>query len=614
MFKLLLSVFRRAATAITNPFRVVLLQLQRLFNVNILTAKLVAPFTKKVKSLITLKPQSKADYYVIGRHWVYKKLFLTVLLVICAAVFLYFNLFAPKLPAQPAQAEAVKTDVSYAYNDMKVREYTGTANITAADGQIIYTGDIKNGVCEGTGVLKDRQGRLLYEGEFKQNKYEGTGVLYYPSGNKKYEGSFAENVYQGDGTYYADDGTVLYAGAFQNGKYEGEGKAYSEKGVLLYEGEFSDGAYHGTGTSYYSDGIIRYEGEFFSGKEQGTGTLYNEEGKKLYTGPMQAGSINYRALVSANLQEIEDAFEETPRIFYSDLDSVFVFEQAGVVVTVDCRVKVNTWENQTQNKNEAYYYMPSEVPVYTSGSGSASGVSARPQSGAATQIMLLGSAQPQAQTVTALGAAAQNVPQVQQIGWYVEDSTAPGSPSGWTPPASSSSSASGDGASSSSGASGSASSDANSQQSASSDASSTAQVPDFIQKDITLYFEIDRNIWRSEAELISNNEKSKLQVSKITVFNQDQPILPEDAAEYDENVAAGIEDCVAIDYLRQTTPTAFSNVLFQMDKQNKLFVRVGAVSYADKIVCKARTQGKLTYRTYYQADDAKQLMYFSIEN
>ena len=125
MLKLLLSAFRRIVTAVTNPFRMLIVRIQRMFNINVITAKLVRPLTKKVKALITLRPQTREDYFVIGRWWIYKKLFLTLLLALCAGVFIYFTMFAPKLPAAMATAASVETDVYFNYDDMKLREFTG---------------------------------------------------------------------------------------------------------------------------------------------------------------------------------------------------------------------------------------------------------------------------------------------------------------------------------------------------------------------------------------------------------------------------------------------------------------------------------------------------------
>ncbi|MEG1971949.1 MAG: hypothetical protein RR315_02225, partial [Oscillospiraceae bacterium] len=327
MFKLIQSIFKRVITAVTSPFRMMIVRVQRMFNINVITAKLISPLTKKVRELITLRPQSKEDYYIFGKHWVYKKLFLTIILVVCAGVLIYFNMFAAPLPAV-GPAAAVTTAVSFRYNDMALREFSGVANICAADSKVIYTGDIEGGICKGVGSLYDHGGKLLYTGMFDQNKYNGKGISYYPSGKVKYEGEFVDNLYQGTGSEYSTLGVLQYVGDFKAGVYSGSGKSYADKDILLYEGNFSNGKYHGDGVLYYKDGTTKYEGTFFQGMMQGKGIIYDKTGKVLYTGDVYENGINYRSLIHSTLADIETAFAETPRIFYTDTDSAFVYEQA----------------------------------------------------------------------------------------------------------------------------------------------------------------------------------------------------------------------------------------------------------------------------------------------
>lgn len=575
MFKLLSSVLKRVVTAVTNPFRMLVVRAQRLFNVNILTAKLIPPLTKKVKSLVTLKPQSPADYFSIGRYWVYKKLFLTLVLALCAGVFLYFSMFAEKLPAQTASTQTVVTTVTFDYDDLDLAQYTGVANIRAADGTVVYTGDVAAGVCTGNGTLRDRKGRLVYEGGFENNQYSGQGVQYWPSGNRRYEGEFKNNRYSGEGVLYAEDGeTILYTGGFENGRKSGTGKAYSETGTLLYEGAFAEDRYHGEGTQYYDSGVVAYTGQFFEGQPQGQGTLYSAQGRALYTGPVYEGKIQYSALVGATLADLEAAFTETPRIYYTEDASVFLYEEAGVVVTMDCRVKVDVWENEAaESETETYYYLPS---------------AARPGTGA---VRLLGASA----TVAA-----------RPLAWIVTDDSSSSS-------SSASSSTSSDSASSSS--SSSASSDAAS-SSASSQAPEEPTTPEFIQKNLTLYFEIDSNVWQAEEEL----DKTKVFVQKVTVCGDDVPLdtLPEEA--WEEDRAPAIEDCVAIRQLRTGEATAFSNVTFQLDEQNKLFVAVSGINYANQIQRRVLEADGLVYEYCYPyqtgtvLDDGTgaDVMYYSI--
>lgn len=609
MLKLLLSVFRRIMTAVTSPFRMVLVRLQRMLNINVITAKLVGPLTKQVKKLITLKPQSREDYYVIGRYWVYKKLFLTLVLVLCAGVFLYFTMFASKLPTTAPAVAAVKTDVTYKYNDMSLRSFTGVANIRAADGKVVYTGDIAAGVCTGSGVLRDRGGKLVYEGGFLENRYSGKGVSYYPSGNKKYEGEFADNRYEGQGTLYADDKTVLYTGGFVNGLFDGEGMRYTDSGVLQYEGAFSEGVYHGEGISYYSNGTVRYKGAFFKGAAQGVGALFSPSGKLLYTGDMYAGAINYRSLVYSTLADIEAAFAETPRIFYTDTDSAFVFEQAGVIVSLDCRVRVDTWKKPADGgTNRDYYYMPGSQPdLMPTGA---------PTRAAASDLLYRPNASPPATAGDLLAQPGGQGLLLRPIDWYVAD---PQGNISYNYDNSSSSSSSSEASNTYTFTYG---SDSSSSSSSSSE-DGTIQInpeisvtvpddssqPDFITQNNTLYFEIDTNVWQEESVL----DKKKVQVQKVTVFAGDIPALPQQALEYSDDAPPSVEDCIAIDFIRKASPTAFPNIMFEMDKQNKLFVRLSNVSYANRIDRRTYLIDELTCRYSFQGSGDKTPRYYSIE-
>jgi antitoxin component YwqK of YwqJK toxin-antitoxin module len=554
VFKLLTSAFKRILTAVTSPFRMMLVKFMRLFNINILTAKLIAPLTKQVKSLITLRPQSPKDYVSIGPFWVYKKLFATLVLVACAGVFLYFTMIASKVPTVPAQQTAVETAVSYDYDDLNLSGYTGVANIRAADGKVVYTGDIKDGVCTGTGKLWDRKGRLVYEGDFVANQYSGKGVRYYPGGAKEYEGEFADNQYSGAGTLYAESGAVLYTGSFAAGLYDGDGKLYAEDGTLLYEGAFSAGQYHGTGTSYYADGTICYAGEFFDGQPQGTGTLYSAQGRALYTGAMYAGAIDYRALAGATLAEAEAAFTETPHLYYAGQSCAFAFEQAGVILTVNCQVKVDTWENEASAASDSAgtsYYLPA----------AAKNLQRAQFSQMLTTLVIPGSSSSQS---TSAAATATPSPAA----------TATPTPSATAAPS----------------------------------ASSAAQ-PDFVEKNQTLYFEIDTDVWQSEAEL----DTTKLKISRVTVLGGDVPGgLPEKES-YLDDAPLAVEDCAAIELLRQDTATLFPNVVYTMDTRNQMYAEVRDISYAAKVVRRVYEVNGLTYTCCCTIENMDTVRYFIIE-
>lgn len=137
----------------------------------------------------------------------------------------------------------------------------------------------------------------------------------------------------------------------------------------------------------------------------------------------------------------------------------------------------------------------------------------------------------------------------------------------------------------------------------------TQLYPDFVEKTQKLYFEIDRDVWQSEDEM----ETDKVRVKKVTVFSGEIPKVPQEAVEYPDDAPPGLEDCAAIDFLRQELPTAFSQIIFEADRQNRLFVRLWNINFAQRIDRKTYLLDNLTYRYAYQAQGEETPLYFSVE-
>ena len=352
-FNLFGKAFIRLRTAVMNPFRRGVRRVQQLVNVNLITAKLVAPINAKIRKILSAEAKSPEDYFTIGRFWISKMLVYVVILGACAFVFIYFNWISPSTTDTIA-IESRITSVYYDYDDMDLGEYTGKANIRAANGEVVYTGDIVAGVCNGTGTLWNQDGILIYTGEFNNNNFEGNGTLYYPDGKKRYVGEFSKNIFSGKGILYYADGTKEYEGEFENGSFNGKGIYYNEKGILTYEGEFQNGAYHGVGSSYYSSGIKKYEGNFYLGRAQGEGTSYSTAGKRIFTGSFARDNILYESLLGCNMKEIMDMFNENPVIYYSEGEACFSFESAKVILETDCLVELIFSNENTTNENSWY--------------------------------------------------------------------------------------------------------------------------------------------------------------------------------------------------------------------------------------------------------------------
>ncbi len=532
------SSFTRVITAITAPFRMGLLRIMRLFNINVITAKLVRPLNKAIRQIMKSKPTSSDDYISIGKFLVYKNIFMLVVLGSCAAIFIYFSMFASALPTVPPSPEAVLTNTSFDYNDMDLQEYVGVANILAADGARVYTGAVEEGIAAGDGTLYDREGKMLYTGMFDNNMYNGQGIAFHSNGVKKYEGTFVDNLYSGEGMLYSERGELIYEGTFANGQFSGTGRMYQPDYTLAYEGNFINNLFHGMGVLYYENGTVKYDGMFHGGLAQGNGTLYSENGSELYTGSMYAGNINYASLVNTNLSQIESWFFETPKVYYSDDDTAFVFEQAGVVLTTDTKVQVQTWENPETagDSDSSYYYMP----------GGSDG-SVVDNSG----------------------------------GWYtgtVDTGSNADSTDSTTPPA-------------------------------------VDATPDFVTQDITLYYEIDKNVWRSEKDDSWEDDKQLITIDKVTAYRPNEYTAPANSADmYTDNTQIALDDCVAIDQIRITNPTAFSSVVFELDKYNKLFTRLVKMNFADLIVRNAYEDDGLLYKYSYYDNVGGNIAYFSVES
>lgn len=338
-FSFLGRAFVRLRTAVMNPFRRVVRRIQQIFNVNMITAKLAGPINAKVRKILGGEAKSPGDYFTVGRFWISKALVYILILAACAFVFIYFNWIAPPV-SDHIKTENRITSVYYDYDDMKLGEYDGKANIRAANGEVVYTGDIQKGVCTGNGTLWNQDGVLIYEGSFVNNCFEGNGTRYYPSGKPMYIGEFLGNRYSGRGVLYYPDGTIQYEGDFENGNFHGKGAEYNEKGIMIYEGDFFSGVYHGAGISYYSSGIKKYEGDFYMGKAQGSGISYSSSGRPIFEGAFARDAIHYESLLGVSLKEISEMFKEDPQIYFDDGVTSMLYESAKIVLKVDCLIEL----------------------------------------------------------------------------------------------------------------------------------------------------------------------------------------------------------------------------------------------------------------------------------
>ena len=542
-FNLVGSAFSRMRTAVTSPFRRIMRRVGQFFNVNMITAKLMAPITKKVRKIMSAEAKSPEDYYTVGRFWISKTLVFIVILCACAAVFLYFGWLAPAVE-DTTTTENLITSVYYDYDDMDLGEYSGKANIRAANGEVVYTGDISAGVCTGNGTLWNQDGVLIYEGAFANNKFEGNGTLYYSSGSVQYTGEFQDNNFSGAGILYYQDGSVQYEGSFENGVFSGEGVLYNEDGVMIYEGSFQSGLYHGSGVSYYYSGIKRYEGEFYMGRAQGQGTLYSSAGRTLFSGPFARDEIHYEALLGMTLEDAEAMFQETPVVYFSDGGTSFLFETAQVILKTDCLVELRISEEATSGSG--VWYMPDEEGDTLPETEDSQLDPTEEETDASEEDAVAGALEELRQSMDGMTAE---------------------------------------------------------------EAEELENLP--VDNIYHIYYYLATDEWQREADL----DKSAVTITGVTTYQADTDVsFLEEYEMTPENGAASLQECVAIERIRLTEPTAFSSINYEVTTLNRTYLQVSGINLANAIYEEVYDLDGVRYRLCYQMDTPNELKFVTVEN
>ena len=574
MFSELLSLFQKAfvrlRTAVMNPFRRVIRRTQQLSNANLITAKLINPINKKLREIFSFKPKAKEDYITVGNFWISRKVIYFLIVAICAGVFIYFTWFASDVQETTTTTNVVTTTY-FDYDDLKLAEFSGKANIRAANGSVVYTGDVAAGMITGVGTLWNQDGLLIYEGNFLNNQYSGVGTLYYPNGNVMYNGEFAENLFQGTGYYYSLEGNLLYEGSFEKGSFNGEGISYNEEGNLIYEGNFQSGNYHGNGILYYANGIKKYEGEFYQGKAQGQGTSYSNTGKLLFTGLFARNEIHYESLLGITLEDAMSMFGETPVVYYSEVDTVFLFEGAHVALKGDCMVQLLRDSSALSTDDD--WYLPGEeedtltddtIPTDTivfdeNGEGSLLGEGTsvgEDENTTTTSVTTTTDADGNEVTTTT-----------------TTDTTA--------------------------------------------STVNTTTMLDGIELPVlatgdtfSAYYYLSSDEWQKAEEL----DKTQITISSVTAYSDDLDVaFLENTDMTAANGVTNLIDCVAIDRIRRDDPTAFSNNSFEMTTKNKSYIYVSGINMAEAVYSEIYELEGVRYKLCYQMDNPEALKFITLE-
>jgi hypothetical protein len=104
---------------------------------------------------------------------------------------------------------------------------------------------------------------LVYTGEMKAGRRQGTGVALYRSGSK-YSGEWSADVREGKGEYWYSN-SDYYSGLFHNDLMHGPGRYVSANGTI-FEGTFVADERDGPGLVIFPDGR-RYESTWSAGKD-----------------------------------------------------------------------------------------------------------------------------------------------------------------------------------------------------------------------------------------------------------------------------------------------------------------------------------------------------------
>lgn len=155
-----------------------------------------------------------------------------------------------------------------------VTDVTGTASLRLSLNAIGFSGDVVNGIPNGSGTLTLADG-TRYKGGFSDGKLIGKGVYDFPDGSH-YEGDVLNGLRHGSGTFVFAGGVARYEGEWKFGKRSGEGVLYygplnnERMSASYYRGRWSDDARNGIGLLRYKSGNF-YAGSWHNDKKEGLG-------------------------------------------------------------------------------------------------------------------------------------------------------------------------------------------------------------------------------------------------------------------------------------------------------------------------------------------------------
>ena len=126
-----------------------------------------------------------------------------------------------------------------------------------------------------------------------------------------------------------------------------------------------------------------------------------------------------------------------------------------------------------------------------------------------------------------------------------------------------------------------------------------------------VYYYLSTDKWQTAEDL----DLSAITITAVTSYRSElNTDFLKDLTMTPENGAADVQECVAIEKVRLSVPTAFSSISYELTTQNKLYVKVGGINLAEAIYEEVYEENNVRYRLCYQMDTPDQLMFFTVEN
>ena len=104
-----------------------------------------------------------------------------------------------------------------------------------ADGEIVLSIPVKNGLIDGKITSNDVKGNLIYTKEYKKGIQEGMHTTYYKDGKIASQVPYINNKKDGVAKYYYENGFLEIQYTYIEDKIDGQAKIYDNSGQILFD-------------------------------------------------------------------------------------------------------------------------------------------------------------------------------------------------------------------------------------------------------------------------------------------------------------------------------------------------------------------------------------------